>query len=601
MQVALQPSSGAAEPPSVMHRPGQHLLKHAVTAAVRERAAAQLGGTSEAAAAAVCALRQPKLRQVFESVFDCSTASGNNQWMRGKLLQALGYDSRWRPEGYEPPATGSSARRLSDRPRRPPTGLDSDEYEASGDSEQSRARAPLVAGRKKASGGALGRSDSYKRMRLERAPGASASPFAAAAAAAGAPMVIVVVPDGSCPTSSSAAAALAAAAGGAFMRADSLEAMGSHHSMQQPLMLAHQSSGGSTMEAAARAALATLGWGAAGPTTSAASSPGCMMQSRPPASPPCGLAAPAGHSHGYYHPQQQLMQQQQQAAVGVHGFSRMAGSSHQPTHAPLPPLPPVQPMPPMQPMQPAHEFQGQLQPSFQAWTLQQPQQLGPAAGGAAAHLQRHCSAPEELAQGAFNFTFGGPGAMFAPPAASQQCAPPAISLARTCTAPSQLPPAPMQQPAVAANGQHAASGEAALHSPFAAVPGPLPGYDAASATATAPVSPRAASLPAGTVERRVSAQLPGTASESPFAAVASLPLPPRAASPTRQPAHAASPSPPPPALDAQAPVCDGSLLSLGAGDWPSLFADVEVAAPGDSADLQKLYAMWQDGRMSMGF
>lgn len=144
-QVALQPFPGLAEAPNATQRPGQHLLKHAVTAAVRERAAAQLGGTDEGAAAAVCALRQvggaapsleaclgapwarkrgrkgvcachggrgptarwqppflavptpcapweqpstgspaplplqPKLRQVFESVFDCSTASGNNQ------------------------------------------------------------------------------------------------------------------------------------------------------------------------------------------------------------------------------------------------------------------------------------------------------------------------------------------------------------------------------------------------------------------------------------------------------------------------------------------------------------------------------------------
>lgn len=146
LQVALQPSPGLAEAAAHIQRPGQHLLKHAVTAAVRERAAAQLGGTGEASAAAVCALRQvcravpplrpcfrtprawdgrsggctvggwrgrvacrqggggryprlvppaehspylshfpaashlqPKLRQVFESVFDCSTASGNNQ------------------------------------------------------------------------------------------------------------------------------------------------------------------------------------------------------------------------------------------------------------------------------------------------------------------------------------------------------------------------------------------------------------------------------------------------------------------------------------------------------------------------------------------
>ena len=424
-------------------------------------------------------------------------------------------------------------------------------------------------------------------MRVERAAGAAASPFAAAAAAAGgAPMVIVVVPDGSCPTSS-AAAALAAAAGGAFGRAESFEGVGCQPGGQPPLLLSGQSSGGSTMEAAARAALAALGWGSAAPTTSAASSPGSVLHPHTPASPSCGPYAPAGHSHGYYHPQQQLMQQQQQqhlpAVMPMHSCSRLAGSS-QPLHAP---------MQPMQPMQPAQEFPGQRQPSFQAWA-QQPQLAAPASN-TAAHLQRHCSAPEEMPQSAFNFTFSGPGAVFAAPSAPKQCGLPAPHLARTYTAPSQMPAAPVQ-PATAAGSQHT---EAALHSPFAAVPGPLPGFDAASATVTAPASPRTASLPGGAVERRVSAQLPGNAgaAESPFAAVASLPLPRRAASP----AHAASPSPPPPAPAAQAPACEGSLLSLGAGDWPSLFADAEAAAPGDSADLQKLYAIWQDGRMSMGF
>lgn len=41
-----------------MQKPGGHLLRHAITVAVRERAAAQLGGTGESVAAAVCSLRQ---------------------------------------------------------------------------------------------------------------------------------------------------------------------------------------------------------------------------------------------------------------------------------------------------------------------------------------------------------------------------------------------------------------------------------------------------------------------------------------------------------------------------------------------------------------
>ena len=512
---------------------------------------------------------------------------------------ALGYDSRWRPEGFEPPCTGSSARRPSDRPRRPPTA--SEDHDASGDSEQSRARGPTLAGRKKASGAAPYGSDRAKRMRVQPVAGATASPFAAAASAGGpGGVVIVVVPDGACPTASVSAALAAAASGGAFPRADSLEAAACQSGAQQPRLLTHQSSGGSTMEAAARAALAALGWGAGGPSTSATSSPRGMLQPHTPASPPFGPLAPtAGHSYGYFHPQQLMQQQQQQqqqrqqqqAVTAVHSYGSMT-SGAQPLH----PLAMQQPMQQaiQQPMQqPANEFPGQRQPSFQAWA-QQPQLAAPA-GGAAAHLQRRSSAPEELPQGAFNFSFGGPGAMFAPPGAAQQCAPPALSLARTYTAPSQLP-VPAMRPAAAAAVQPV-NGEAALHSPFAAVPGSPPGFDAASATATAPASPRAASLPAGMVERRVSAPLPAAAgaSESPFAAAASLPLPPA------QPAQAASPSPPPPAPAAQAPACEGSLLSLGVGDWPSLFVDGDAVAPGDSADLQQLYTMWQDGRMSMGF
>lgn len=418
-------------------------------------------------------------------------------------------------------------------------------------------------------------------MRVQPVAGAAASPFAAAASAGGpGGVVIVVVPDGACPTASVSAALAAAASGGAFTRADSLEAAACHSGAQQPRLLAHQSSGGSTMEAAARAALAALGWGAGGPSTSATSSPRGMLQPHTPASPPCGPLAPtAGHSYGYGHPQQLMQQQQrqqQQAVMSVHGYGSMAGGAQ-----PLHPLAMQQPM-----QQPVHEFPGQRQPSFQAWALQPP--LAAPAGGAAALLPRRRSAPEELPQGAFNFSFGCPGAMFAPPAAAQQCPPPALSLARTYTAPSQLP-VPAMQPAPAAAVQPV-SDEAALHSPFAAMPGSLPGFDAASATATAPASPRSASLPAGTVERRVSAPLPAAAgaSESPFAAAASLPLP------HAQLAHAASPSPPP-------PWASGSLLSLGVGDWPSLFEEGDAAALGDSADLQKLYAMWQDGRMSMGF
>lgn len=80
-----------------------HLLRHEVTEQVAAAAAAAMGKGS-AAAESIWHLRQPELRARFRQVYGVQTTSGNNGWMRGKLLQAIGFDARWRPPGQQAPA-----------------------------------------------------------------------------------------------------------------------------------------------------------------------------------------------------------------------------------------------------------------------------------------------------------------------------------------------------------------------------------------------------------------------------------------------------------------------------------------------------------------
>ncbi|PRW57828.1 hypothetical protein C2E21_3333 [Chlorella sorokiniana] len=90
-------------------RPGQHLLKHAVSSEVRAAAIAEFGVDQTEAGTAICRLRQPNLRAMFSKVYGVETKSGNNDWMRGKLLQAVGLPNRWRPapEPEAEPAGGA--------------------------------------------------------------------------------------------------------------------------------------------------------------------------------------------------------------------------------------------------------------------------------------------------------------------------------------------------------------------------------------------------------------------------------------------------------------------------------------------------------------
>lgn len=132
-------------------RPGAHLLKHAVTDEARAAATAALGKDTEQAGKAVLQLRcvrtrgmeqqgpaawppaklvaatatrprctlcrrrrQPDLRAMFTRVFGVTTASGNNEWMRGKLMQgACCSVVRWHGRGERRWQTGRGRGRLA--------------------------------------------------------------------------------------------------------------------------------------------------------------------------------------------------------------------------------------------------------------------------------------------------------------------------------------------------------------------------------------------------------------------------------------------------------------------------------------------------------
>ncbi|EFN51487.1 hypothetical protein CHLNCDRAFT_55051 [Chlorella variabilis] len=79
-------------------RVGAHLLRHGVTAEVRAAAAAWLGSDAGLAGRAICQLRKKELQEMFQRVYGATTSSCNNDWLRGKLLQAVGLPARWRQE-----------------------------------------------------------------------------------------------------------------------------------------------------------------------------------------------------------------------------------------------------------------------------------------------------------------------------------------------------------------------------------------------------------------------------------------------------------------------------------------------------------------------
>ncbi|KAL4452723.1 hypothetical protein ABPG75_008385 [Micractinium tetrahymenae] len=100
-QASIEPPE-AAQQQGERRKTGAHLLRHQVTPEVAAAAAAEFGDDQLKAGEAILKLRQPELRSVFERVYSVTTGSGNNDWMRSKLLQAVGLSTRWRPE--QPPA-----------------------------------------------------------------------------------------------------------------------------------------------------------------------------------------------------------------------------------------------------------------------------------------------------------------------------------------------------------------------------------------------------------------------------------------------------------------------------------------------------------------
>ncbi|KAL4423538.1 hypothetical protein ABPG77_006561 [Micractinium sp. CCAP 211/92] len=87
-----------------------HLLRHELTAEAQAAAVAHFGAESvDEAAHKVWGLKQRELQEAFAKVYGQKTSSCNNEWMRGKLLQALGLDSRWRPPALQPTHPHSAA------------------------------------------------------------------------------------------------------------------------------------------------------------------------------------------------------------------------------------------------------------------------------------------------------------------------------------------------------------------------------------------------------------------------------------------------------------------------------------------------------------
>lgn len=189
-QPALLPRITALQPGPRSGKTGAHLLKHSVTPEVAAAAVAAFGPDQLAAGRAILDLKQPRLRQVFQQVFAVTTGSGNNEWMKSKLLRAVGLRPGWHPptdepEEEEPPPGGL---RVGRRQRRPPAALQQAalDSQGSGGSEQpARSRRGPQSSRSQASGAGSAR----KRTRGQDVT--SAPPSAAPAP----PMVVLVVAD----------------------------------------------------------------------------------------------------------------------------------------------------------------------------------------------------------------------------------------------------------------------------------------------------------------------------------------------------------------------------------------------------------------------
>ncbi|KAL4426824.1 hypothetical protein ABPG77_006610 [Micractinium sp. CCAP 211/92] len=90
--------------------PSRHRnLQHLLSAGVKERAFQLLGEGSDAGRK-VLELRQRDMQELFGRIFGVPTKSSNNEWLRSKLLQAVGLPPRWRPAPAAPPSPRWDAR-----------------------------------------------------------------------------------------------------------------------------------------------------------------------------------------------------------------------------------------------------------------------------------------------------------------------------------------------------------------------------------------------------------------------------------------------------------------------------------------------------------
>ncbi|PSC73904.1 hypothetical protein C2E20_2879 [Micractinium conductrix] len=89
------------EHPSSKHRN----LRHISGPEQRAAALAAFGvgeATADAAGLKILELRQRDMQELFGEIFGVETKSSNNEWLRSKLLQAVGLPPRWRPAPARP-------------------------------------------------------------------------------------------------------------------------------------------------------------------------------------------------------------------------------------------------------------------------------------------------------------------------------------------------------------------------------------------------------------------------------------------------------------------------------------------------------------------
>ncbi|KAI7836705.1 hypothetical protein COHA_009481 [Chlorella ohadii] len=141
-----------------------HNLRHVLAPEEQAAALAKVCGGGPAAKLAdagerILLAKQKELQHLFELVYGCPTSSFNNEWLRRKLLTAVGLPPNWRPPPELapdlPPCRPEECSRYGRRRRRVasyalPDSSSEDEEEESG-SERSRSPAPRAIRRRTSS------------------------------------------------------------------------------------------------------------------------------------------------------------------------------------------------------------------------------------------------------------------------------------------------------------------------------------------------------------------------------------------------------------------------------------------------------------------